>query len=192
DDVGVGLDGDLHVVLLAGMSRDCAAPISASGLGPGFPGRASGSIAIKASCSSRALENSLFGFPYQAPNFVGDSRGRDRVLLGPVHPVLLPQGKEGFGETDGLGPSRPSWERHDAKARGFMADGKAFLRFSFHGQAALLPPNGRLEFFPPPIDSRCNPEGRPGLSLGARGGRWILPKVEDLLIQTSLFDERIS
>src|SRR5690606_2808431 len=164
-------------------------PIPALGLGPDLPGRASGTISISASGASKVLDVSLFGFLHNAPNLVGDSRGRNRVLLGPVHPVLLPQGKESLGETDGLGSGNLAGERHDAQAGWFMADGKAFLRFSFHGKTALLPPNRSFEFFSPPVDTLRNPEGRPRVSLRARSGRRILPEVEDLLIQTVLFDE---
>src|SRR5690606_26177614 len=139
----------------------CGSPSPQLGLGPGLPGRASGAISMRTSGASKVLDVSLFSLLHQAPNLVGDSRGRNRILLGPVHPVLLPQGKESLSETDGLGSGNLAGERHDAQAGGFMADGKAFLRFSFHGKTALLPPNWSLEFFPPYVDALGNPEWRP-------------------------------
>src|SRR5690606_12043264 len=89
-------------------------------------------------------------------------------------------------------PGNSAGERNDTQAGGFMADGKAFLRLSFHSKATLLPPNRSLEVFPLHIDALGNPEWRPRVANLARSGWGLLLKVADPVVQADLFDQLLS
>src|SRR5690606_26344401 len=110
----------------------------------------------------------------------------ERVFLGPVHPVRLTDVKERLSDTGGLGSGGPSGERYDAKARGLVGNDETLFGVSLHSQSSLLPPHRHLEFLTPPVDSLRNPEGRPKLSLAARGGGRIHPEFADPVVQVLL------
>src|SRR5690606_18763598 len=112
---------------------------------------------------------------HQAPKLLGNSpRGRERVSLGPIHPVRRSDVKEGLGDTGGFGTRHLSGERYNAEARGIVSNDEPLLGVSLHSQSALFPPNRSFELHSPTIGPFCHPAGRPRLSLTPRGGGRIL------------------
>src|SRR5690606_3702503 len=75
---------------------------------------------------------------------------------------------------------------YDSEARRLMGDGDAFRWIALNSQPAPLPPNRGLKFLAPPAGPLRDPEGRPVLSLAARGGGRVHLEGADSVVQVGL------